>query len=112
LPGVGVSIGVSRLAAWLMDQPPYNSMPATTAKLIVTGPNAATVCQMLRAEGIACELALGDKSPGQHFQNAQKRGINYGLVADEKLTLRTFETRAQTEFTAADLTAHLRTLFA
>ncbi|RYG60619.1 MAG: histidine--tRNA ligase, partial [Alphaproteobacteria bacterium] len=25
LPGVGVSIGVSRLAAWLMDQPPYNS---------------------------------------------------------------------------------------
>lgn len=114
LPGVGVSIGVSRLAAWLMEQAPYNAMPATTAKLIVTGPNAATACQALRAEGIACELALGDKSAGQHFQNAQKRGINYGLVAEEKLTLRPFNDRNnQLSFdNTKDLSEHLRKISA
>ena len=112
LPGVGISIGISRLAAWLMDQPPYNAMPATTAKLIVTGPAAATTCQQLRAHGVACELAMGDKSAGQHFQTAQKRGLAYGLVADDaKLSLRTFETRAQEDFTLPDLIPHLKSLF-
>ncbi len=112
LPGVGISIGISRLAAWLMEQAPYNAMPATTAKVIVTGPNAASACQQLRAQGIACELALGDKSAGQHFQNAQKRGIEYGLVAEEtKYSLRIFATRAQDDYTLPELIPHLQRLF-
>lgn len=113
LPGVGVSIGVSRLAAWLMSQPPYNAMAATSAKVIVTGPNAASICQMLRAGGIPTEQALGEKSAGQHFQTAQKRGIAYGIVADDSgIQLRTFETRASETVEATKLVAHLQKILA
>lgn len=110
LPGVGISIGISRLAAWLMQQPPYSTMAATTAKVIVTGSNAAAICQQLRAGGIACEMALGDKSPGQHFQNAQKRGIAYGIVADETLSFRTFADRSQTTLEPEALLPFLQTI--
>ncbi|PZP39914.1 MAG: histidine--tRNA ligase [Pseudomonas fluorescens] len=112
LPGVGLSIGISRLSAWLMQQPPYSTLGATTAKVIVTGPAAASLCQTLRAEGIPCELALGDKSAGQHFMNAQKRGIAYGIVAEniEKAVVRTFADRSQTELDTHALVPYLQTL--
>ena len=110
LPGVGLSIGISRLAAWLMSQPPYNAMPATMAKVIVVGSKAPTICQHLRSAGIACELALGDKSPGQHFQVAQKRGINYGIVAEDSgLSLRTFADRSQLPLEESTLIPYLQT---
>ncbi len=112
LPGVGLSIGISRLAAWLMDQPPYNAMPATPAQLIVTGAAAPALCQQIRKAGIACELALGDKSPGQHFMAADKRGILYGIVADtpDSATIRTFATRQQAQVEAANIIPYLQTL--
>lgn len=110
LPGVGVSIGISRLAAWLMSQPPYNAMPATTARVVVAGTNAPTICQHLRTAGIPCELALGDKSPGQHFQTAQKRGIAYGIVADDTLSLRIFADRSQLPLEESTLIPYLQTI--
>lgn len=112
LPGVGLSIGIARLAAWLMEQAPYNTMPSTTAKVIVTGASAPQICQLLRAEGIACELALGDKSAGQHFQTAQKRGIAYGIVAEDttSLSLRIFADRSSTPLTAEALVPYLQTI--
>lgn len=109
LPGVGVSIGISRLAAWLMSQPPYNIMAATTAKVIVTGSQAASVCQTLRAGGIAAELALGDKPAVKHFQTAEKRGIAFGIVAEaDSLQLRTFATRSSEPLDSANLVAHVK----
>lgn len=112
LPGVGLSIGISRLAAWLIDQPPYNSMPATPASIIVIGTAAPALCQQIRKAGLACELGLGDKSAGQHFMGADKRGIKYGIVADtpEKATIRTFSTRQQAEVEAAGIVPYLQTL--
>ncbi|TKW61303.1 MAG: histidine--tRNA ligase [Blastochloris viridis] len=112
LPGVGLSIGISRLAAWLMDQPPYNSMPATPASIIVIGAAAPALCQQIRKAGLACELGLGEKSAGQHFMAADKRGIKYGIVAEtpEKATIRTFSTRQQAEVEAAGVVPYLQTL--
>ena len=112
LPGVGLSIGISRLAAWLMDQPPYNSMPATPAQLIVLGAAAPALCQHIRKAGIACELALGDKSPGQHFMAAEKRGIKFGIVAESPdfATIRTFATRQQAQVEATGIIPYLQTL--
>lgn len=112
LPGVGLSIGISRLAAWLMDQPPYNSMPATPASIIVIGAAAPALCQQIRKAGLACELGLGDKSAGQHFMGADKRGIKYGIVAEsaDKATIRTFSTRQQAEVEAAGIVPYLQTL--
>lgn len=118
LPGVGLSIGISRLSAWLMGQPPYNTMAATTAQVIVTGSRAATICQHLRnahlhgsAAPIPCELALGDKSAGQHFMNAQKRGIKYGIVAEaDKLALRVFEDRREIPLEESTIIGYLESL--
>lgn len=94
LPGVGISIGLSRLAVWLMDQAPYNTQPAATAQAIITGAEAPAAASALRAAGLNIELALGEKSPGQHFQTAAKRGLQYGIVAENNtLTLRDFNTR-------------------
>jgi histidyl-tRNA synthetase len=110
LPGVGISIGLSRLAVWLMDQEPYKSTPASTASAIVTGPEAATAAAALRAAGLNVELALGDKSAGQHFQNAAKRGLQYGIVAENgTLTLRPFATRQdEPDLTPAQIATKLK----
>lgn len=110
LPGVGISIGLSRLAVWLMDQEPYKSIPASTASAIVTGPEAATAAAALRAVGLNVELALGDKSAGQHFQNAAKRGLQYGIVAENgTLTLRPFATRQdEPNLTPAQIASKLK----
>lgn len=102
LPGVGISIGISRLAAWLMDQPRYKNLPSTTAKFVVAGPQAAQACHALREAGIPCEQALGDKSLGTHFQTAQKRGLKYGIMADTEYSVRSFNTRAQAHFSTLE----------
>jgi len=96
LPGVGISIGISRLFDWLSEQPAYRNLPATPAHAALLGPLAAQAAGALRTLGLKVEMALESGKPNSHhFQAAQKRGLAYALVAEEDgtLTLRTLATR-------------------
>lgn len=84
-PGVGLSIGLSRLVSWLLTQEPYVSLPLSPAKVVVTCQDAALadhyakVAAMIRKAGIATEMALGG-ALGTQFKNADKKGIRYAVI--------------------------------
>jgi histidyl-tRNA synthetase len=88
LPGVGISIGISRLSSWLMQQAPYNAMGASSATLFLACqsaelvPQYAALAQTLRAQGVAVDMALLAQNLGTQLKNAAKKGIPYALMAN------------------------------
>lgn len=98
LPGVGISIGISRLATWLMTQEPWNAMAATCADVYVAY-GLGDVANRLRALGLKVEEGLDDKqSIGKQMQIAQKRGFNFAVKSldDEFVWLRELATQEDT----------------
>jgi histidyl-tRNA synthetase len=88
LPGVGISIGLSRLATWLMGQPAFAEGPATPARVVVTCqdpeclPYYTQVAAALRAAGHNVEQVLAPQSLGTQLKNAAKRGIIHAVMAN------------------------------
>ncbi|MFZ2586653.1 MAG: histidine--tRNA ligase [Alphaproteobacteria bacterium] len=84
MPGVGISIGISRLCAWMLTQPAYQ-LPATPARVLVACQDEsllahyAHVAATLRAAGIATEQALGG-ALGTQLKNAAKRGVAFAVI--------------------------------
>ena len=103
MPGVGISIGLSRLCAWLLGQPGYAGLAATPAKALVGAKDGATlgdaarVAAALRAAGVAVEMALEADNIGKQFMRAEARGMAFGVTVgkDGKVSLKTFATRAE-----------------
>lgn len=120
MPGVGVSIGISRLAYWLMQQAPYNTQGAGTADVFLACQNAdaleayAAVAQALRAQGVAVEQALAAQNLGTQLKNAAKRGIGFALIANADelaagtLNLKNLNTGEQQIVTVGEVVAALR----
>lgn len=84
-PGVGVSIGLSRLMSWLLAQEPYASLPLSPASVLVACQDPsltahyAVVAAQLRKAGVAVEMALGG-ALGTQLKNADKKGIRYAVI--------------------------------
>ncbi|MCA3243853.1 MAG: histidine--tRNA ligase [Alphaproteobacteria bacterium] len=101
LPGVGISIGLSRLATWLMSQEPWASFGATPAEVYVAYgvPGAA---QALRAAGLKVEEGLDDKPLGKQLMQAEKRGLTHAVTArnGDMFILRNFKTRQEAPYGA------------
>ncbi len=82
-PGVGISIGVSRLMAKLLaDGRVQVSRPTPTCVLVALGTDAdrtrATgVARLLRSRGIATEIAPSAAKFGKQIRYADRRGIPY-----------------------------------
>ncbi|MCP5405438.1 MAG: histidine--tRNA ligase [Pseudomonadaceae bacterium] len=89
MPGVGISIGISRLCSWLLAQEPYASMAASPAAVLLACqdetllPHYATVAQQLRAAGVKLEQTFGGKLATQ-LKNADKKGLRYALIIGEQ----------------------------
>ena len=89
LPGVGISIGISRLASWLLAKPGY-ALGATPARVLVACQDDsllahyAELAQRLRAQGIAVEQSLGGMALGTQLKNADKRGIAHAVIVGDK----------------------------
>lgn len=109
LPGVGISIGISRLATWLMTQNPWQDMAATCAEVYVAY-GLGEVAAKLRAVGLKVEEGLDDKPLGKQLMNAEKRGLRMAIVGveGEMMTLRTFATRADAQCDAAAVARMVR----
>ena len=88
LPGVGLSIGLSRLMSWLLGQADYAALGATPATVFVACQDEALrgyyseIARMLRDAGISVEQHTGEQKLGTQMKNADKRGIAWGILAN------------------------------
>ena len=82
-PGVGISIGVSRLLGLLLGQDLVRASRSTPACVLVavndeqSRPASTRVATALRGRGIACEVAPKPAKFGKQIRYAERRGIPY-----------------------------------
>jgi histidyl-tRNA synthetase len=82
-PGVGISIGVSRLVHLLIAKRGLTASRSTPAAVLVavtdegSRPASTTVAAGLRARGIPCEVAPKADKFGKQIRYADRRGIPY-----------------------------------
>ena len=82
-PGVGISIGVSRLLGLLLGKGLLTVSRKTPAAVLVAlntdddRPRSAAVASDLRRRGIPCEVAPGAARFGKQIRYAERRGIPY-----------------------------------
>ena len=118
-PAVGISLGVDRLFAALVELKLVEETPSPTRALVVLfdadGRKAAyEVGALLREAGINAEVFLGKAKMRKQFKYADQRGIPYVIVAgpDERaagvVTVKTLATGDQQTVALADLAATIR----
>lgn len=93
LPGIGISIGASRLIGKLLEEGLIDASKWTNAKILVTMQNPAlishysNIARMLRNNNIATEIFLDDKSLGFQMKYAANKGFAYAIISDESEVL-------------------------
>jgi len=89
LPGVGISIGLSRLVLRLLDAGALQAGPATPAIVLVTTLDQdrmqayLRIGAMLRAGGIAAEVFLERARLGDQLKYASRKGFRFAVIAGE-----------------------------
>ncbi len=89
LPGVGISIGLTRLLSRLFDAGLLKTGAATPARALVTMMDPAfrdrylTLAAELRAAGINTELYTQDRKLGDQLKYADRKGIPVAVIAGE-----------------------------
>jgi histidyl-tRNA synthetase len=84
-PGVGMSLGLSRVFSAFMDRA---SQKMTLAPVLITRQDPsqfayyARIDQALRAKGAFVETYLGTESLGNQLKYAHKKGVDYVIVAN------------------------------
>ncbi len=82
-PGVGVSLGVTRLLTPLLARGVLSGSRSVPSAVLVALPSeddrarCGAVAQSLRARGIACEVAPSAAKYGRQIRHAERRGIPY-----------------------------------
>jgi histidyl-tRNA synthetase len=82
-PGVGISLGVTRLLLPLLQRGVLTGSRAVPSVVLVALPNDAgraecdAIAQMLRGRGIAAEVAAGAQKYGKQIRYAERRGIPF-----------------------------------
>ncbi|HWR96143.1 MAG TPA: histidine--tRNA ligase [Arenimonas sp.] len=114
LPGVGISIGASRLF-WQLREAGLIK-PDNQNHMVLIGlmgeddlPQSLAIAQELRAAGIACEVQLEAKKLAKQFQYADKVGFGYMVLFGESeqskgvVSLKNLSTGKQVEIERNDL---------
>ena len=120
LPGVGISIGLTRLFYVLDEQgllnPELPSAPADALVLPMTQDTAAAVAlaEALRSEGIRVQLYGEQKKFKQKMSYADKLGVPYAVLLGEdeiaagKCSVKDMRTGEQITVTPAEAAAHIK----
>ena len=120
LPGVGISIGLTRLFYVLEEQgllnPELPSAPADALVLPMTQDTAAAVAlaEALRSEGIRVQLYGEQKKFKQKMSYADKLGVPYAVLLGEdeiaagKCSVKDMRTGEQITVTPAEAAAHIK----
>lgn len=84
LPGVGISIGITRLLSHMLESPSFASTTTTQVIVLNVDQNLAAeyakIATELRAAGLNVEVFLGDQKLGKQFQFADKSKIPLAVV--------------------------------
>ncbi|MGE7136143.1 histidine--tRNA ligase [Luteibacter sp. NPDC031894] len=119
LPGVGISIGLTRLY-WQLRDAGLVSTARSTVDVLVTQMDAAqlptylAVASELRSAGIATEVVLEGGKLGKQFKYADRAGIRFVVVIGEDeiakgvVTVKDLRREDQFEVSRADLVKTLR----
>ena len=98
MPGVGISIGLTRLLYRLMKRELLKPMSANPAQVMVFNLNPdlmgtyLSISQQLRQSGINVLTAFGERKVGDQFKQAEKLGIPLCvLIGDRELAAGTAE---------------------
>jgi histidyl-tRNA synthetase len=89
LPGVGISIGLTRLIPQLIKEGILTSKSTSLAPVLVTVQNPKylanylDMASRLRSKGIGTEVYLENKKLAAQFKYADKKGFRYLLIADD-----------------------------
>ncbi|MFM7409088.1 MAG: histidine--tRNA ligase [Cuspidothrix sp.] len=120
MPGVGISIGLTRLISRLLKAGILNTLSATPAQVMVVNmqedliPVYLKVSQQLRQAGINVVTNFEKKQLGKQFQAADKQGIRFCVIigADEaaaqKSSLKDLQSGEQMEVALADLAEEVK----
>ncbi|MBD2299934.1 histidine--tRNA ligase [Nostoc sp. FACHB-190] len=120
MPGVGISIGLTRLISRLLKAGILKILPATPAQVVVVNmqedlmPTYLKVSQQLRQAGINVITNFEKRPLGKQFQAADKQGIRFCVIigADEaaaqKSSLKDLQTGEQIEVALADLAQEVK----
>jgi histidyl-tRNA synthetase len=115
MPGVGISIGLTRLISRLLKAGILQTLPPTPTQVMVVNmqddlmPVYLKVSQQLRQAGLNVVTNFDKKQLGKQFQAADKQGIRFCVIigADEaaaqKSSLKDLKTGEQVEVALADL---------
>jgi histidyl-tRNA synthetase len=117
LPGVGISIGLTRLMKRLIQAGLYPAERKTIANVLIASAyddenlrqSSLSIATMLREAGIPCEVYIEPARLGKQIQFAAKRGFKWVCITgDETLnndavTLKNLETGVESQVSISDL---------
>jgi len=120
LPGVGISIGLTRLFFQLREAGIVSTADSSVDALVglmdeARLPESLALAQILRAGGINTEVQLEPKKLARQFQYADKAGIRFMVLLGEDeaargvVTVKDLRRQEQFEVTRDDLAATLKT---
>lgn len=87
MPGVGISIGLTRLFSQLIKAGILKTGPATVAPVLVTSMDKSLmsyyfkVATLLRDSGIKTEVFFDSKKIGDQLKYASKKGFKFAIIA-------------------------------
>ena len=122
LPGVGISIGLTRMLSRLFDAGLIETGASTPARALVTVMDSAfrdrylALAAELRAAGINTELYTQDRKLGDQLKYADRKGIPVAVIAGEgefdagTVVLKALESGEQTTHPREDVSKAVRAL--
>jgi histidyl-tRNA synthetase len=123
-PGVGISIGVTRLLSRLIRAGLVDASASTTAQVLITTAEQGAMstylqyAAQLRAAGVSAEIYLADKALDKQLHFADRKGFPLALIAKqenldaETVVIRDLKTGEQQVVAASDLVATVGKLLA
>ena len=120
MPGVGISIGLTRLISRLLKAGILNTLSATPTQVVVVNmqedlmPVYLQVSQQLRQAGINVVTNFEKRPLGKQFQAADKQGIRFCVIigaeeaAAQKSSLKDLQSGEQIEMNLADLVEEIK----
>ncbi|MEH1767048.1 histidine--tRNA ligase [Nostoc sp.] len=120
MPGVGISIGLTRLISRLLKAGILNTLAATPAQVMVVNmqedlmPTYLKVSQRLRQAGINTITNFDKRPLGKQFQLADKQGIQFCVIigseeaAAQKSSLKDLKTGEQVEVLLENLAEEVK----
>jgi histidyl-tRNA synthetase len=120
LPGVGISIGLSRLF-WQLREAGLLRIDSSQIRVLLglmrdeDLSETLKIAQKLRASGIACEVQMEAKKLAKQFQYADKMGFSHMLLCGEAeqskqvISVKNLSTGVQMEISHLDIAHYLRT---